>query len=337
MTLRPALLTSLLVGTLSLTACSPSPQAHRDRADASGSPVPGASGATPPAPALRATRASASYAGWRLPFPVARSAVTSVAGDPRRTLLAGGMLPGDASTARVTELDPTTGRRAPAPSLGIAVHDAAAGSLAGRPAVYGGGNATEQSAVQVLRAGRWTTGTPLPTTRSDLSVAAVGGRSLVVGGYDGTHVPRSVLASRGGRWVQLGALREGVRYAATATVGREVFVFGGEVDHRELASVQRIDADTGRTTLVARLPVPLGHAMAAQVGGRVLLMGGRTGPDAQTDAMWWFDPGSGVFSRAGRLPGPLSDASTVSRGRRVWLLGGESPQVTDTVVEVTVS
>ena len=77
--------------------------------------------------------------------------------------------------------------------------------------------------------------------------------------------------------------------------------------------------------MVARLPVPLGHAMAATVGNRVLLMGGRVSPDRQTAAMWWFDPATARFTSAGRLPVALSDAAVTAYGHRIWLLGGRIP------------
>jgi N-acetylneuraminic acid mutarotase len=247
------------------------------------------------------------------------------------------MLPSDTSTDRVTVIDPTTGRTTPGPPLAIPVHDAAAGTFAAQPAVYGGGNSTEQSAVQALVRGRWRQVGRLPTTRSDLSVAVVGGRSVVVGGYDGTSVPRSILAQRGHELRPRGQLEHGVRYAATTVVGQAIFVFGGEVDHRELGDVQRVDARTGLTRVVARLPRPLGHAVAVYAGGRVLLMGGRTGLNRQTSAMWWFDPNTHRFTPAGDLPVPMSDSAAVALGRRIWLLGGESPHVTDRVVVVTLS
>jgi hypothetical protein len=75
--------------------------------------------------------------------------------------------------------------------------------------------------------------------------------------------------------------------------------------------------------------------MAASVGNRILLMGGRTAPSRQTDAMWWFDPATRRFHLAGHLPSPLSDAAVATYRRRVWLLGGENPAVTGRVVGVT--
>ncbi len=286
------------------------------------------------APSAQPTRVTFRTARWHLPLAISRAAVTSTDGTSAHTVLAGGMLPDDTSTARTTILDPLTGRTRPGPALTVAVHDAAGGLDEGRPAVVGGGNATEQSVVQALAGGRWSVVAHLPTTRSDLSTVGAGRSSLVVGGYDGVHVPTAVLAPRGSAFSRVGALRVGVRYAATAVLGHDAWVLGGEVDHHELGVVQRLDLRTGRTRVVGHLPRPLGHATAVPVGRRLLVLGGRTDPDTQTDAAWWFDPATSRWTRAGRLPRPLSDAAVVVGDGRAWLLGGEDPGVTDRVVEV---
>lgn len=253
-------------------------------------------------------------------------------------LLAGGMFPGDVSSARAIRLILPQGRSVALPSLGIPVHDVAAGTYNGQPAIFGGGNATEQSAVQAFSGRAWRAVAHLPTTRSDLSVVELDGSTLVIGGYDGVNVPRAIMTP-GPRatFPAVGQLVVGVRYAATAVVGHDVYVFGGEVNHRELGSVQRFDASIGRTTVVGRLPRPLGHAVAATIGGRILLIGGRIDPDTQTSAMWWYDPGARRFSRAGNLPVATSDSAVAVVGNRIWLLGGEHPQVTDRVIVVQVS
>ena len=351
-------LSVLLLG--SLAACAsggPGSTARPGAAPTSGATRSPASSASPAAPAATSstasstfpaapTRAVASYAAWRLPFAISREAVVADPARPGWFLLAGGMLPGDASSARAIRLDPATGRTQPMPALATPVHDTAGGLFGGSPAVFGGGNATEQSVVQVLDGGAWRRAAQLPTTRSDLSVVSTAGSTLVIGGYDGTATPRDVLRVSGdGTMTPAGRLRQGVRYAATAVVGSHVYVFGGEVDHRELDAVQDVDATTGHTRIVARLPVPLGHAAAVTIGDRVLLLGGRTGPDTFTDAMWWFDPAKGSFERAGRLPAATSDAAVVASGNQAWLLGGESPSpsaratggVTGRVIAVRVS
>jgi N-acetylneuraminic acid mutarotase len=252
-------------------------------------------------------------------------------------VLAGGLVAGDQSTDEALRIDLATGRITRLQSLEVPVHDVAGGLVGGVPALVGGGNATEQDVIQVLSDSAWHVVGRLPTTRSDLSVVQEGGRALVIGGYDGASVPTTILSLHAdGSSTSAGHLARGVRYAATARVGRTAYVFGGEVLGKELDTVQAVDLRTGRTRVVAGLPVPLGHAMAAAVGGRILLMGGRVTPDTQTGAMWWFDPATARFTRAGALPHPLSDAAVSAYGHRVWLLGGEDPAVTDQVVRVRI-
>jgi hypothetical protein len=272
--------------------------------------------------------------GWRLPVASARQAL--VPWGHGRVLLAGGLLAGDASTGRTTRIDLGSGRASSAAPLAVPVHDVAGGRVDGVPLVVGGGNATEQDVVQALHGGRWRVVGHLPTTRSVLAVVATRRGAWVVGGYDGTGTPTALLSvGADGSVVSRGNLVVGVRYAATAVVGHTAYVFGGEVLGHELDTVQAVDLRTGQTRIVARLPGPLGHAMAAPAGARILLVGGRTAPDAPTDAMWWFDPGRGRFQRAGRLPHPLSDAAVATWGHRVWLLGGEDPEVTAGVLTIS--
>ncbi|MDQ6686043.1 MAG: kelch repeat-containing protein [Actinomycetota bacterium] len=286
-------------------------------------------------------RVIASTLGWTLPAPTARQAL--VPDGPATVVLAGGMLPDGTSTDRAVRISLPNGRSHPLPRLAVPVHDAAGGRYAGKVAVFGGGNATEQAVVQVLAGRRWQRAGSLPTTRSDLSVVATPAGTLVLGGYDGVGTPLAILRHSATSGLHgVGRLAVGVRYAATVLVGSSVYVFGGEVSGHELGQVQRFDvrpggvARVGRVSVVGRLPHPLGHAMAAVFGDRVLLMGGRTSADQQTGAMWWYDPATGRFSHAGRLPRPLSDAAVATVGHSAYLLGGEDPNVTGLVVRVTV-
>ena len=328
---RRAMLALLLLP--SLAACGGGP----------GSPSAGPTATTRPSTASPAHgvppfvphTASPRAASWHLPFAAGRQALITLRAG--HVLVAGGLLAGDRSTDRVVGLDLSTGRASAEPSLAVPVHDVAGGLAGGTPVVVGGGNSSEQDVVQALRAGTWRVVGHLPTTRSDLSVVPDGDTPLVIGGYDGAGTPTAVLALDGRGSVRArGRLVTGVRYAATAVAGHTAYVFGGEVLGRELDAVQAVDLRTGRTRVVARLPLPLGHAMAASVGGRILVMGGRVSPDRQTSAMWWFDPAGGRFTRAGSLPRPLSDSAVAAYRHRIWLLGGEDPSVTADVVFVNV-
>jgi Kelch motif len=337
---RPGLALVLAAALPLLVACGSSSSASAPtvrRSGAASTPTGGPTGSptgghtgTPSVP----HRVTVSAAPWRLPVASGRQAIVPVG---RQTvILAGGLVAGDLSTDEALRIDLASGRVRRLQPLAVPVHDVAGGLVAGVPMVVGGGNATEQDVVQRLGNGSWQVAGHLPTTRSDLSVVQRGAGAFVLGGYDGSTVPTTILSlAADGSTRPVGHLARGVRYAATARVGHTAYVFGGEVLGAELDTVQAVDLRTGGTRTVAALPVPLGHAMAATVAGRILLAGGRVTPDRQTAAMWWFDPATRRFTRAGTLPHPLSDAAVVSSGRRVWLLGGEDPGVTDGVLTVS--
>ncbi len=269
---------------------------------------------------------------WRLPGPLSRS-VALVVGP--RVLLAGGLSPGDHSSEQVLSLDPAHGVTGPTGRLAEPLHDAAGAVLAGRPTVIGGGGATELADVQRRdQRGRWHVTGRLPAARSDLSVVAWGRRGLVIGGYDGRTAPTSVLRTDGHRFTVAGALPAGVRYAGVAADRGAVWILGGEAAGRELTSVLRLDPATGRVRTVARMPHPLGHEAVVAVGPRLLVLGGRTAPDAVTGRMWWFDTRNDGWSRAGSLPYPVADAAWARRGTRGYLIGGETPGFTSHVVRV---
>ena len=270
----------------------------------------------------------------RLPFPVAREALVPLGRG--RYLSAGGLVAGDSSTDQAFVLDTHALTTAAAPAMQVPVHDTAGVLLGGRPLVVGGGNSTEQDVVQARVGTGWQVIGHLPQPRSDLSVAVLGSRVLALGGYDGstTAMPQILASVDGRRWRPIGTLPVPVRYAAVAVAQGHVWLFGGERAGVEQRAVQEVDA-AGHARVVARLPVPLGHGAAIPIGGRILLAGGRLGPDQPTDRMWWFDPHTRRFTPAGHLPVPLADAAVALDGDRAWLVGGETPGLTDRVLSLS--
>jgi N-acetylneuraminic acid mutarotase len=100
-------------------------------------------------------------------------------------------------------------------------------------------------------------------------------------------------------------------------------------------AVQRIDVRTGRARVAGHLPRPLGHGVAVGLGGRVLLVGGRTSADRLTARMWWFRPDTVGFTSAGHLPTPLADSAAIGRGSTAYLVGGERPGFSDRVLRLS--
>jgi len=270
---------------------------------------------------------------WRLPEPVAREVVDGMG---TSAIVAGGLVAGDRSTSRSYRLNPQQGTVTPLPDLPVAVHDAAGVSLHGSPLVVGGGNATEQATVQALGTQGWREVGRLPTPRADLVAVGLRRTAIILGGYDGVRSLAAILSSPQGReFHSIGRLPVPVRYPAAVARHGVVWLLGGERHGQMIDAIQRIDLHTGRARVVGHLPRPLGHAAVVALGGSILLAGGRTGPNAVTAAMWWFDSTTLTFRRAGRLPYPLADAGVFRTGRTAYLIGGETPHLSDGVISVT--
>lgn len=280
-----------------------------------------------PAPAAASVTLAASAVPWTLPAPVSRAVVLAEGAD---ALILGGLTRGDVSTAAVERIDPASGAGSRIGSLGLAVHDAAGAFLGGRSLVYGGGSSTTVATVQAFSGATTTTVGRLPEPRSDLGAAVVGNRAYLLGGFDGSRLVPSVVATTdGSTFTSAGQLSQPVRYPAVAVGGGYVWVVGGDLGTAENATtggqtddIQRFDPATGQTTVVGHLPTPLGHAAAVVFGRQLFVVGGRTGSTA-SDQIWRVDTANGTVSQGGTLPGPRSDAGIVTVAGGTWLLGGE--------------
>lgn len=245
------------------------------------------------------------------------------------------------SIDRIVRIDLPAGRLSERGRLPHRLHDAAGAWIGDTAVLIGGGEQDEGSrdvtAVTGPRAGA-TLG-QIPEPRSDVSAITVDGTTFVLGGYDGTGYPTSVLATTdGAAFRKVADLRVAVRYGAVAASGGVIFVFGGKVPNGQTDVVQRIDPRTGTAEVVATFPAPIGHAVAFTLRGSIYVAGGRVGtadPPA-TDEVWSFDPTTSRLLPAGRLPVALSDSAAAVVGDRAYLVGGENAAELATVVVVTV-
>jgi len=286
----------------------------------------------------------ASLAPWTLPVSVSRAVVLQ---QGSQLLVLGGLASGDTSSPAVWSVDPRTGMSSRASSLRLAVHDAA-GALDGtRALVFGGGSYSTVAMVQAWSPGGTLVVGQLPQPRSDLAAAVLSGTTYLVGGFDGTAMAPAILATaNGAQFTAVGQLAVPVRYPAVAAANGVLWVVGGQLGTSESSSVggqsdaiQRFDPRTGRTSVVARLPEPLGHASAFVLGGELFVAGGRNG-QVPTAQIWNIDTLSGATRAAGTLPGPRSDVGTAVVGDTAYMVGGEVSGPTaplDTVVELTLA
>jgi Kelch motif protein len=279
-------------------------------------------------------RLTATTGRARLPVALHGEAVTPGSGS---LLLIGGE-DSAGSSDRVYRLDPATGRFTRDGSLAQPLHDAAAVTLGGGTLVFGGGNTSTLDLVQQLAPGG-AAGTVghLPDAVSDVSAVHLAGAAYVLGGFDGQRPSASVLQTTDGRsFTRVARLPTPVRYAAAATTGDKIYLFGGELaDGSDTSEIQEYDLATERAVVAGHLPDATSHASAVSLGGTIYLLGGRVN-GAASDRILRFDPARSAAVSAGRLPQPVFDGAAGTVGGRAYLLGGlgASAAPLDSVIEL---
>ena len=258
-------------------------------------------------------------ASLRLPAPVRNPATTPLGG---RAILMGGLDQTIASSADVVVADQRGSRLVS--QLPYAVHDAAAATLGGRAYLLGGGEPSRDEILAVDPAGRATVAGRLPAPASDVAAAAIGREIYVVGGYTGTAPLDTIVAWSGsGVGKVVATLPHAVRYAAVTGDAGHLVIVGGTVGDAASAAVYSFDPGTGRVVQVGALPRPITHAGAAELDGRVYIIGGRgSAQGTQTPEVLALDPASGRVRPAGRLPVALSDVGTATVPGGIIVAGG---------------
>jgi len=106
--------------------------------------------------------------------------------------------------------------------------------------------------------------------------------------------------------------------------GSGILIIGGlDAGDVSIASVTRLDPESGATNSAGSLSQPLHDAAAATLPGRVLVFGG--GSATTIDEVEQLVPG-GAGTVVGRLPAPSSDLSAVTVAGRAYVLGGYDGQ-----------
>ena len=164
----------------------------------------------------------------------------------------------------------------------------------------------------------------------------IGDTAYVVGGYDGTNPDAAVLATKDGLHFSVVAnLPVPVRYAAVATAGDHLYLFGGEAvgGHdagNAVDTIQMVDPAARTATVVGHLSVATAGAVACAINGQVYVAGGTAAPAAGTESaspvspttpaasgsIFAFDPHSRKMLLAGTLPVPVAYSAVQVVGQR---------------------
>ncbi|RPI35879.1 MAG: hypothetical protein EHM67_13275, partial [Hyphomicrobiaceae bacterium] len=77
--------------------------------------------------------------------------------------------------------------------------------------------------------GRWTTGAPMPSERTEVAVAEMGDKIYVLGGFRG-ELELEIYDPAADRWSRGAAISRAVHHAAAVGLNNKIYLIGGYVD-----------------------------------------------------------------------------------------------------------
>jgi N-acetylneuraminic acid mutarotase len=180
----------------------------------------------------------------------------------------------------------------------------------------------------------WSSGPDLPEARGG-GASAIVGRTLHY--FGGTNADRTAdmpthwsldLDDPAATWVRRADMPMARNHMAAATVGGKIYAVGGQRgeadDAADLAEVDVYDPATDAWTPVAPMPRPLSHTNGStlELNGRLLVIGGESGPEEFSADIIAYDPATNSWSVLGTLPDARSTAiAGVINGELVFATG----------------
>jgi len=159
----------------------------------------------------------------------------------------------------------------------------AIGGRTGGQGILKNGNVLDTVEVYNTAGGTWSSGSPMPTARSDFALAVSGTDIYVIGGWDGTDstggdlATVEVLHTGTGLWETLPSMPTPRTAPAATAVGGSVYVVGGHTaavhgDNQLATAEARIG---GSWSSLASMIVPRAQGGAVTLASRVYAVGGR--------------------------------------------------------------
>ncbi len=177
--------------------------------------------------------------------------------------------------------------------------------------------------------GGWKSAPALPVRLHHEMVVTYKGEIVVIGGWipqgsdQSAQVSDRVFALRGGKWVQLPALRRPRAAGAAAVVGDRIVVAGGQDGGRLVDTTEVFDGT--KWSQGAGIPTPREHLAAAADGKYLYAVGGRNlSPDKNSAALERYDPAADTWQRLPEMPTARGGLGAALVDGRLFAVGGET-------------
>ena len=183
--------------------------------------------------------------------------------------------------------------------------------------LFGASIVTTSIATAQGTTGSWSLGPPLPTKRSEVSVATVGSEIVLLGGSAPAGSSPTQLDSSGKvdvdqrrvqvfdiatqRWSDRAQLPRGMNHVGVTSYRDRIYTFGGFIgrNRNPVTDAYTYDPQTDRWTAIAPLPRPLGSISVAVLGDKIHLIGGRDVHSVTDHEV--YDPAANSYSSAAPL------------------------------------
>ena len=179
---------------------------------------------------------------------------------------------------------------------------------------------------------RYTELRPMPQALNHVGIAeyrgdvyVVGGHGRLVQGLDAKDVFWRYSPATD-RWSDMPALPSRRGAAGTGVIGGRLYVVGGMLQGRPVATLEIFDFATGRWTRGPDMPTPREHVTAAVLDGELYVLGGRGRADDALPTAERYDPRRRRWERLPPLPVGAGGLEAVTLGERVVAFGGGSDE-----------
>ncbi|MBI2890821.1 MAG: carboxypeptidase regulatory-like domain-containing protein [Nitrospirae bacterium] len=178
----------------------------------------------------------------------------------------------------------------------------------------------------------WSAKSNMPTARSEVGLGLAAGKLYILGGRTaGTQATgaNEVYDPLKDSWEKKKELPTPRWDAATAAVGRLVFVIGGaryKDKHELLAKTEEYDTDADTWTTGPNWPKPRFGAAAASVDQQVFVVGGSSGIDGDGNLarLDRYEPVTRTWSERAPMPTPRSRPAVAVLGGELYVIGGKT-------------
>lgn len=171
----------------------------------------------------------------------------------------------------------------------------------------------------------WSSRAGLPNPHYAIGGASVGGRIVVVGGYNESaltyHNETYVFDPVADVWSRAADAPSKMAFPAVVGFGGLLYAFGGLDGLNKLNTTYIFDIATGGWTRGADMPLSIDRTTAVVFGGKIWVLGGATiGSDVSNVSI--YDPAANSWAAGPAMPQVRNSLSAASLGGKIYVVGG---------------